>query len=158
MQMPQPTEAHARLAALAGDWEGEETLHPAPWMPEGGTARGRFTNRVVLGGFNLVNVYAQTRGGQVVFEGHGVYGYDAERQRYTMYWFDSSGGDPGGPVPGRWEGDTLTFERRSEGGPSHRYVYVVSDESFLFRIEASRDGGTWTCMMEGTYHRVDAAR
>jgi hypothetical protein len=42
-QMPVPGPPHKRLALLAGEWAGEEVLHPSPWDPEGGTALGRYT-------------------------------------------------------------------------------------------------------------------
>ena len=35
MEMPKPTEAHQKLAALAGRWTGSETIPPCPWDPKG---------------------------------------------------------------------------------------------------------------------------
>lgn len=156
MDMPKPGDAHRRLQQLVGRWEGVETIHPSPWAPDGGTAVGRFDLAMGLDGFFLVSDYEQARDGQVVFRGHGVYGWDAEAERYTMHWFDSVGNDPGAPVPGTWGDDALVFQGQSEMG-YHRYVYDrIGAESFAFRIEGSRDGAQWSVVMEGEYRRRPA--
>ena len=152
MQVPKPTPEHRRLEALAGEWTGEETLHPSPWEPESRTATGRFSNRVGVDGMFLINDYEEESDGQIVFRGHGVYGWDPARARYTMLWFDSMGASPRENL-GVWEGDTLTFTGHGEQG-SARYIYTVHDpDRFAFRIEASRDGVSWTPIMEGDYTR-----
>jgi len=51
MEMPRPLDEHKRLKSLAGTWEGEETLHPSPWDPKGGTAQGRVGSRHPIVGF-----------------------------------------------------------------------------------------------------------
>jgi len=154
MEMPKPNTAHAKLEALAGEWEGTETMHPSPWRPEGGTAVGHFQARLGLDGFHLITDYQQLVDGKVTFTGHGVYGWDGKRERYTMYWFDSMGSDPGGAVLGNWEGDTLRFQGTSDMG-HHRYTYWIgAPDHYRFRIENSRDGATWTRMMDGEYRRV----
>jgi hypothetical protein len=152
MQMPKPSAAHIKLAALAGEWVGEETLFPSPWAPEKRSAIGRTSNRMDIDGFFLINDYTEEREGEVMFRGHGVYGYDPKRQRYTMHWFDSMGMPPGETL-GTWEGNTLTFQNQSEMGHS-RYVYVLeSADAYTFRIESSKDGESWTPMMEGRFRR-----
>jgi hypothetical protein len=152
MQMPQPTPEHRKLEALAGDWVGEEILHPSPWAPERRTAIGRFCCRIGVDGMFLVSDYEEERDGKVVFRGHGVYGWDAKRARYTMFWFDSMGMSPNETL-GVWEGDELVFSGSGEGGSS-RYVYTVKGaDRMAFRIEASRDGSTWNRIMEGEYVR-----
>ena len=153
MQMPGPTAHHHKLEALAGEWVGEETLHPSPWAPETRTAIGRFSSRIALDGMFLVSDYTETRDGNVVFRGHGVYGWHAKKERYTMHWFDSMGFPPGETL-GVWEGDTLTFSGSGEGGHG-RYVYTVHGRDRMsFRIESSQDGATWSTIMEGEYKRV----
>lgn len=151
MGMPKPTEAHRKLTeAMAGRWKGEETMHPSPWAPEGGEAESRIDARVALDGFHVIADYVQIEGGVETFRGHGVYGWDAERERYTMYWFDSMGFDPGGPALGRFDENVLTFERASAQGKS-RYVYTYRDAGYDFRIESSPDGESWTTMLDSTY-------
>lgn len=152
MEIPKPTEHHEKLAAMAGNWQGEETLHPSPFGP-GGTAVGRFTNRTDLGGFVLIQDYAQTRDGAECFHGHGVYGFDAASGDYLMFWSDTMGGMPTEIVRGRWEGNVLTFAASCEHGHS-RYVYTLHDDgSFGFSLHMSQDGENWAPYMEGRYTR-----
>jgi hypothetical protein len=100
----------------------------------------------------LINDYTEERDGQVMFRGHGVYGYDPKRERYTMHWFDSMGMPPNETL-GTWEGNTLTFQNRGEMGHG-RYTYVIeNDGSYRFRIDTSKDGQEWIPMMEGHYRR-----
>ena len=152
MDMPKPTAEHHKLAAFAGSWIGEEILYPSPWAPEKRQAIGRFENRMGLDGMHLVTDYEEERDGDIVFRGHGVYGWDARKQRYTMFWFDSMGLSPHETL-GVWDGDTLTFENQGEHGRS-RYTHQIRDaNSYRFTIENSRDGKDWSLMMEGTYTR-----
>jgi hypothetical protein len=153
MEMPKATAQHEKLASLVGEWTGEETLHPSPWSPETRHARGRFSMHMAVDGMFLVNDYEEERDGKIVFRGHGVYGWDPKRERYTMYWFDSMGGSPAETL-GTWEGNELVFTNKSEMGHG-RYVYTVKDATHIgFRIDTSKDGESWTCLMEGHFTRV----
>ncbi|HET6585026.1 MAG TPA: DUF1579 family protein [Nannocystaceae bacterium] len=156
MQMPEPSPEHRKLASLAGEWVGEEILHPSPWSPETRRALGRFSMRMAVDDLFLVNDYEEERDGRVVFRGHGVYGWDAPRERYTMHWFDSMGGSPSETL-GVWSGDELVFTNQGEQGHG-RYIYSVHGPDRLgFRIETSRDGHEWATLMEGAFKRVRAA-
>jgi hypothetical protein len=150
MQMPTPGAEHRRLiSALAGDWTSEETLFPMAWSPDVQHRRGRTRNREAMGGLFLVNDYEQLDEGRVVFQGHGVYGWDPEAGGYTMDWFDSMSFRHVGPVPGAWEGDTLRFETAGKA----RYEYVVQGaDLYVFRMAIWQNGG-WHPMMEGIFRR-----
>jgi hypothetical protein len=153
MEMPRPTEHHRKLEVFAGTWRADETLYPSPWDPKGGKATATSRSRIDLDGFFLITDYAQERDGRPAFRGHGVYGYDVHKGHYLMSWVDSMG-DMGPPTPGRWEGNTLTYEHKTGMGWS-RYVYVVeSADRYVFRIEHSRDGNEWSAFMEGVYTRT----
>ena len=101
----------------------------------------------------LITDYQQFRGEEVTFRGHGVYGYDPETDRYSMYWFDSmTGGGFIVPARGTWVGDTLVFQR--EGPTGHgRYTYVVGEKGYEFKMEHSPDGETWNVLMTSVYQR-----
>jgi hypothetical protein len=149
--MPQPTEHHRRLAALAGNWSGPEKLYPSPWGP-GGQGTGRTKARIALDGFFLLQEYEEEKDGRVVFRGHGAMGYDPQRGTYVWYWFDSMGAPPT-PSRGTWEGDTLTFLSGDPGRHS-RYTYRFESETrYTFKIEGSRDGTAWTPFLEASYGR-----
>ena len=48
------------------------------------------------------------------------------------------------------------FTNQGEQGHG-RYVYTVKDANHLdFRIETSRDGNAWSCLMEGSFTRIRA--
>lgn len=150
MEMPQPGEAHAKLARFVGKWSIAETMHPSPWDAAGGTADGECEYRLGCDGFFLICDYAQLRGGKATFRGHGVYGFDTKTNAYTMHWFDSMGMDPGAPAKGTWTGDTLVFQH-----PHSRYTYRwESDDRYTFQLESSRDGETWSTFLDSVYTRV----
>ena len=96
MEMPKPTKHHEKLAAMVGDWTGEETMHPSPWDPKGGTATSRTSTRLELDGFFLVTDYVQERGGRVSYRGHGVVGWDQRPARRRKRW-PSNNAPPLGP-------------------------------------------------------------
>lgn len=153
MDMPRPGEAHQKLATLAGDWEGEETMHPSPWGP-GGPAKGRTRSRMSEDGFFLISDYEQEMHGSVCFRGHGVMGFDPHTQRYLWYWVDSMGMPPATATSGDFRGHDLVFENESPMG-RHRYTYAPEGpDLYRFSMEASQDGGaTWRPFMTGTYRR-----
>lgn len=153
-EMPQAQEEHKRLSAFAGNWSGEEKMHPSPWDAQGGSAMAKIAARLDLDGFFLVSNYTQERGGQVSYRGHGVIGYDPVKGQYTHHWFDSMGSPVYGPAIGKWAGNTLAFE--SEGPMGHaRYVYrTEADGKYTFKLENSQDGKTWATFMEGWYRRT----
>lgn len=153
MEMPKPQEEHRRLQSLAGTWTGEETMHPSPWDPKGGTATGRIESRLDLDGFFLISDYVQECGGRPSYRGHGVLGYDTAERCYTMHWFDSMCATSAPPARGRWEGNVLTLEHRTPMGHS-RYVYTFEGEGrYAFRLENSQDGKQWATFMEARYRR-----
>jgi len=153
MEMPRPQAEHEKLKALAGSFTGEETMHPSPWDPQGGTATATTESRMDMDGFYLVTNYVQSRGGQVTYRGHGVFGYDAREKCYLMWWFDSMGITSASPAKGKWEGDTLMFEHKTPMGHA-RYTYTLkSGGTYTFGIANSQDGKQWANFMDGTYKR-----
>ncbi len=155
MQMPVPGPEHRRLIdALAGDWTSEETLFASAWMPIQEQRQGRTRNRAALGGLFLINDYEQLRDGRVDFYGHGVYGWDPDRQRYTMDWFDSMSFTGGETVLGDWHGERSSPTLRFENPGKSRYEYQLLDaNSYAFRIFIGL-GGEYKPMMEAIFRRV----
>jgi len=79
MEMLKPGPEHAKLARIAGLWLGKDTMQPSPFSPSGDTVDARVENRVALGGFVVVQDYAQLKDGQPTFEGHAVFSWDKPR-------------------------------------------------------------------------------
>lgn len=154
MQKSQPTAEHKRLHRLAGTWEGEENLKPSDWGP-GGTAIGRYTMRVDIDGFFVIQDYVQKTEGEVSFRGHGVFGWNSEEKLYTWYWVDSMGQVPF-PSLGVWEGNTLQFQHGGLRDRAGRYtIQFEADDTFAFHIENSADGGaSWVTLMQARYKRI----
>ena len=74
---PTPLAEHRKLAAFAGEWNGEETVHPSRWVA-GGPATSHITARIDLNGFYLIQDTRQMREGKETFATHGVFTYDRE--------------------------------------------------------------------------------
>ena len=155
MEMPRPGIEHQRLEKLAGAWGGTDTIHPTQWDPKGGTAIGRIVARAALKGFYLLLDWQQERGGQTVFEGHGVLGWDPRGKCYTMHWFDSSGIEHGAPALGNWEGSVLALTHETTHMGFSRQVYDVRDQELRFRLESSPDGRDWSTFISAVYKRVE---
>ncbi|MBL8843980.1 MAG: DUF1579 family protein [Planctomycetes bacterium] len=149
MEMPKPGPAHQQLAKLAGQWSGSETMHPAPWDPEGGSATGTVTNRVALDGFTVIQDYERVRDGKVTFRGHGVFSVDQGTGQPTLHWWDSLDG-AASFFTGSWRGDTLVMSNQSPMGHL-RCAFGIAGARYTFAIEFSQDGETWTPVMTGSY-------
>jgi hypothetical protein len=153
MEMPQPNDLNKKLEQLVGTWSGEEKIHPNPFEPEGGTATGQVENRATLDGFAVVQDYQQSRENHHSFGGHGVFRYDAAREEYELYWFDTMGMAPS-VFRGSFEGNVLDLVSKSpEGSYRARFEFEPTD-SYRFQMEVSGDGENWSPFLEGTYHRT----
>jgi len=151
MQMPKPSKFHKKLEALVGDWSGDEVMHPSPWDPKGGTAKGRYKARVIAGGFGVAQEYEQKQGGKVVFTGHGVFGYDPTEGCYLWHWSDCMSGVPCVATKGKWEGNKLVWQHQGPMGHA-RYTHTfLRGGKVAFTMESSPDGKEWSPMMEGLY-------
>lgn len=152
MDMPQPTAGHKQLHKLAGNWVGEETMHPSPWDPAGHRAEGKIRSQVSIDGFIVAGNYEQSRGGAVTFRGHAVYWYDTETKKHMLHWWDSMGIAPN-VFEGGFQGDVLTMTTSSPMG-HHKLVYDLSKPNEIrSKMEMSQDGKKWAPMMDGSYRR-----
>ncbi len=153
MQMPTVSAEMKQLTALfSGTWQGEETLYPSDWDPAGGTATATWVVRPDVDGFCLLVDYREARGGQVVYRGHGVHGWDAQQGCFFAYWFDNIGMMPQAGNRAKLEDRRYTYQESSPMGYS-RFTYEWKDDAFTFRIDRSKDGQTWSPMHEGRYLR-----
>jgi Protein of unknown function (DUF1579) len=155
MEMPKPGAAHQRLfSRLEGRWSGDEQLAPSPWG-QGGPAIGRSHCRITLDGMTLIQEYEEERDGQITFRGHGVFLIEPGSNDVLWWWFDSMGFPPE-PARGRWESDTLLFEKKTPRGEG-RYRYEFSGDGYRFVIENRFPGQTeFTEFMRGDYRRDQA--
>jgi hypothetical protein len=154
MEMPRPTDAHRRLHRIAGNWVGEEKMHPSPWDPKGGMAVGRVHNRIALDGFVVIQDYEQERNGLVTFRGHGIFTWHEAEQCYALYWFDSMGVPPN-IFKGGFENNILTLTSMGAQGYTRSVFDFTQEKRYQFRMEVSPDGKQWHSFTDGTYERKD---
>ena len=150
MDMPKPGDAHTRLHRLAGQWGGEETVHPGPHDP-GGAATAFLNNRIALDGFTVVQEYEQYREGRPTYSGHGVFWFDPVASQYVMTWFDSMMG-AAFDFRGDFDGDVLRLTNAMPGGGFVRATFDCGmPGEYVFMMEVSMDGTSWAPSMEGAY-------
>ncbi|PDT89530.1 DUF1579 domain-containing protein [Bradyrhizobium sp. Y36] len=148
-----PLPEHARLAAFAGEWDGEEMVFPSRWTA-GGPATSRTVARMDLNGFYLIQDSVQMRDGKQVFATHGIFTYDRDDRTYKLFWYDSLGYTPPSPASGGWVGKTLTLVRGSLRGNARHVYEIIDDNSYSLKIQFSPDAEGWADVLTGVYRRV----
>ena len=147
------TPLHEKLNAFVGEWDGEVTVPPNSQMPDGATFASRIENQRALGGWFLTMRYEQHRPEGEPYRALGVLGCEHDSARFTFYWFDSEGWNPGRPSIGEWEGDRLPLEADSVLGRDRLTFEILSPDSYALRIENSPDGTSWTTVAEERFQR-----
>jgi hypothetical protein len=148
-----PLAEHARLAAFAGEWDGEEMVFPSRWT-EGGPATSRTVARMDLNGFYLIQDSVQMRDGKQIFATHGIFTWDRDDRTYKLFWYDSLGYTPPSPASGGWVGKTLTLVRGSLRGNARHVYEIIDDNSYSLKIQFSPDAEGWADVLTGVYRRI----
>jgi hypothetical protein len=153
MDMPKPSAEHVALKVFEGTWRGVETMPPSPWAPQTTTADGHIVNRVSLAGFTVVQDYVQSQKGTSTYEGHGVFGWDAQAKQYVLYWFDSMG-SPANVFRGKRDGHVWTFLSSHSQGMTRSVWDFATPNAYRHTMEVSPDGKAWSTFMDGAYTKV----
>lgn len=148
-----PLAEHTRLAAFAGEWNGEEVVFPSRWTA-GGPATSHTVARMDLNGFYLIQDSVQTRDGKPIFATHGLFTYDRDDRTYKLFWYDSLGYTPPSPASGGWVGKTLTLVRGSLRGNARHVYEIIDDNSYSLKIQFSPDAEGWADVLTGVYRRI----
>ena len=148
-----PLPEHARLAAFAGEWDGEEMVFPSRWTA-GGPATSRTVARMDLNGFYLIQDSVQMREGKQAFATHGIFTFDRDDRTYKLFWYDSLGYTPPSPASGGWVGKTLTLVRGSLRGNARHVYEILDDNSYSLKIQFSPDAEGWADVLTGVYRRI----
>jgi hypothetical protein len=152
MEMPKPTDAHRKLQSLVGVWRGEEKMFP-PGDPKGVIVVSHVNNRSALDGLAVIQDYEVTMNGIVNFRGHGIFTWDPTLQLYVLYWFDSM--EPAANIlQGSFDNKKLAVSNKSQEGYTRASWEIISDNSYVYKLESSGDGNQWQAMVEGTYSRI----
>ena len=155
MMMPKPGPEIAKLDYFIGTWMGEETVN-FPGMPPGIKSKSKIVTKRGMGGMFLVSDYAFTWGeGDMKgdMEAHFLWTYDAQKQSYRIWGFDSWGNAT--EMSGKWADDkTFVDEVSTEYGGQPvkmRDTYtLVSPTTCKLKSEMDMGQG-WQTGMEGTY-------
>lgn len=143
------------LAALVGDWVGDEQIATTRWG-QGGPANAQVSARFDVGGKVLVQDYRGERDGKPALQAHAVFVAGIEPGEYALYWFDSYGFTPTQPALGHWDGSRLVFLRSSSRGQTRHIYELAGDDNYRLTLESSFDGGVnWEQVMHGEYRRVE---
>ena len=148
-----PLPEHARLAAFAGEWNGEEVVFASRWTA-GGPATSHTVARMDLNGFYLIQDSVQMRDGKQAFATHGLFTFDREDRTYKLFWYDSLGYTPPSPASGGWVGKTLTLVRGSLRGNARHVYEIIDDDSYSLKIQFSPDAEGWSDVLTGVYRRI----
>ena len=148
-----PLAEHARLAAFAGEWDGEEVVFASRWT-EAGPATSRTVARMDLNGFYLIQDSVQMRDGKQAFATHGIFTFDRDDRTYKLFWYDSLGYTPPSPASGGWVGKTLTLVRGSLRGNARHVYEIIDDNSYSLKIQFSPDAEGWADVLTGVYRRI----
>lgn len=151
--MEQPTNHHRRLSLLEGTFSGVETHHPMQGYPEPAYATARVSATFALNDLFLLRTYETRRDDRLLYLGHGVYGWDASHQAYSMYWFDTSGTDPLAPIYGVWSDDDLVFDYRRNDSVCRMLYQFHGTTGYDFSVDVRRADGTWLPTLSGIYKR-----
>jgi hypothetical protein len=125
---PKPNEHHEVLAREAGTWDADIKIYlQGPQAPPS-EYKGEEKVEMVSGGMfsrsTVTAVFGDRR-----FEGHGLFGWDPHREKYTGVWVDSFNAAPTA-MTGSWDAEekTLSFESivRDESGNELKQKQVTT--------------------------------
>ena len=149
MPMPKPAPELSKLDYLAGNWTTEGDVKPGPMGP-GGKFNSTEEVRWMEGKFFLV-MHSKFSGSIGDGTSLSIFGYDPEHKGYTYNSFNSWG--EAGRSTGTMDGDTWIWisDDSMSGQPfKGRYTMkIMSPTSYAFKYEMSKDGASWTAVMDG---------
>lgn len=158
MEMPKPGPEMAKLQAMVGTWNVEETHEPG-FMGPGGKGHGVAHTRMGPGGLSFMVDYKSSGGPMKTFQGHGVVAWDADAKMYKQAWVDNMA-----PTlmtsTGNWQGDILVMDTEGTmmGKPfkSRDTFTHFGPNGFTITTEMSMDGGPLKKVMTLVHKRAKA--
>jgi Protein of unknown function (DUF1579) len=149
MPVPKPAPELSKLDYLVSTWNSEGDIKPGPMGP-GGKFNSTDEVQWMEGKFFLV-MHSKFSGSMGDGTSLAIFGYDPEHKVYTYNAYNSWG--EAGRSTGTIDGDTWTWNSNENmGGQAMKGRYtmkVLSPTSYTFKYEMSKDGASWTTMMEG---------
>ena len=153
-QLPPPPAELAVFEKDLGTWDAEVEVRPWPGA-EPQRSKGVTVNRMACGGRWMISDYTADSG----FEGHGVYGWDTAKQRYTGVWVDTMRSIQT-IAEGTWDAETRTMTMRTLIAIPGRAAFELREETQtiepglqVFRSFMPGPDGREFEMMTVTYRR-----
>ena len=152
-------EARAKelMAQLAGTWETQTTFMSFP------PSKGTETVELLPHGLSAVVTAKGPMGPGRTFEGHGLFGYDPQQQKWLHAWIDNTD-TSFGVSEGTWSADGKVFTIEEEvdlgAGPTRMVMQttISSADSHSFRMLPKDAPADAKPMISVTYTRQAAAR
>ncbi len=135
------------LQRFVGEWE------PAGQAAEGERLASAAVRLILSGCFVSIDFERRHPSGDA-FQMHAICGWDVERSRYALYWFESGGSHARTPALGSWDGERLVFHTKTTGGHHVRCTCTPATRpSCQVLLEHSTDGVSWTPVFEAALQR-----
>ncbi|MEM8668810.1 MAG: DUF1579 domain-containing protein [Planctomycetota bacterium] len=159
-QFPTASKEHQILKMEEGVWDAEITMYmgPAGAYNPPQKSKGKESNRMI-GDFWLISDFEGSFEG-MAFKGHGQFGFDPAKKKYTGTWVDSFSSNTT-KMSGTYDADkkTMTYETTGvemDGSPSKgRNVVVYGDKKRVMTMySAAPDSGEMIKVMEITYTKT----
>ncbi|QDT10380.1 DUF1579 domain-containing protein [Planctomycetes bacterium K23_9] len=154
--IPKPGPEFDVLKADVGVWDVTIKTWAGPGQPT--ISKGKETNRM-LGGFWLLADFQGSMMG-ADFQGHGMYSYDAAKNRYVGTWVDSMSASKM-EIVGTYNADkkTMTYEGMApgmDGKPAKHVLKTVysDDGTHVFKMHVHTEAGA-VKVFEMSYARAE---
>lgn len=155
---PKPGPEHKKLEIILGEWTYEGIGETTPFLAAAGKFKGKFANRMVLGGFFVQNQGEDTSDNQYVYQSVSLTGYDTEKKAYFSHSFENDGTVNVSSIS--ISGNTwTTLGTRTHQGKVYKMksteVYAADGKSSKSVTEYSADNGkTWNKAWASTATKV----
>ena len=154
VQVSQPLVALHRMEVFTGVWYGDVILSPSLMFPHGTTATATYTGQLDLAGCVVVGHDLHRQKEDLIYQALKVFGWDRDRQLYTLHLFEAGQSSPTAPAFGQWRDDTLALRGATERD-QFSLVYTFKDKAhYIEQLSTSRNGEAWRLVVEGRYERL----
>ncbi len=143
-----------KLGVFTGVWYGYVHISPSRLFPSGLTAIASYNAQLDLAG-NIVVGHEQYRSeDRLIHQALNIFGWDGERQLYTLYRFEAGQPHPRTPAFGQWQDQVLTLNGVAEQ-EGCTFVYIFQERTYTVEQRLwSQPGGMEYVILEGKYERL----
>jgi len=147
-QQPKPGPEHGKLEIRVGEWTYEGSGEATPFLGSAGKFKGKYTTRVVLGGFFVQSQGEDTSDNQYVYQNVSLTGYDPVQKTYISHSFENDGTAIVSTMSVSGNTWTTTGTRTHSKGKVYkmRTVETFSDDGKTSKVVteySADDGKTW---------------